>query len=331
MPLKVTFISPHRRATSGGVYAIERFAAGLARTMTVTLVVEKGDPGELPGVDTQRAGALEPDELPDADLLVVPADAKAGERLYSLPSSKGRPVLLFQGYGTPGSPVVSANLDRADVAIAVASWLIDDAARHGCRALHVPYGFDRDIFFLGPPAERRAPLVAMLVHSVEWKGTEDGLAALAEVRRAMPETQVRLFGASAPDSPFPFVGALDRGAVGELLRRSAVYVCASWEEGFGMPGLEAMACGAALATTDTKGSRDYALHGRTALVSERRDPEALAGNVLELLRDRGLRGSLATAGREYARTHFTGWPGAAKRFAAALEECAAKPREITSA
>jgi glycosyltransferase involved in cell wall biosynthesis len=331
MPVRVTFITPHRRRTSGGVYAIERFATGLARTMEVSLVVEKGPPGELPGVATHRARALEADELPDADVLIVPADARAGERLFALPASKGRPVLLFQGYGTPGSPVVSANLDRADIAIVVSRWLIDEAARHDCRAVHVPYGFDRDVFFPGQPAERRAPLVTMLVHSVAWKGTEDGLAALAEVRRAMPETQVRLFGPSQPDSPFRSIGALERGEVGEMLRRSAVYVCPSWEEGFGMPGLEAMACGAALATTDTKGSRDYAVNGSTALVSEPRDRAALAANVLELLRDRRLRGSLATAGREYARTNFVGWPGAAKRFAAALEECAALPREIASA
>ena len=40
-----------------------------------------------------------------------------------------------------------------------------------------------------------------------------------------------------------------------------------------MPGLEALACGTALATTDTKGSRDYALHEKTALDQ----PAAAAG------------------------------------------------------
>ena len=44
-------------------------------------------------------------------------------------------------------------------------------------------------------------------------------------------------------------------------------VLPSWEEGLGLPGIEALACGAALARTDTKGGRDIALDGETALVT----------------------------------------------------------------
>jgi glycosyltransferase involved in cell wall biosynthesis len=322
MALRVTFVTPHRRSTSGGVYVIDRFACGLAQSMDVHLAVQKGDPGSLPGVTVGEAPDLDPAQLPDADVLLVPADSPAAEHLYSLPPRKGRPVLLFQGYGTPGSPVVSANLKRADVAIAVASWLTGEAARYGCEAVHVPLGFDRDLFAPGPPAGRRAPLVALLAHSVSWKGTEDGLAALAEVRRAMPETQVRLFGPSRPESQFPFLESPGRDAVGELLRGAAVYVCPSWEEGFGLPGLEALACGAALATTDTKGSRDYAEHGRTALVSEPHDTDALAENVLTLLRDRHLRGDLAGAGSNYVHCTFDDWLGASARLGLALKQLA---------
>ena len=49
-----------------------------------------------------------------------------------------------------------------------------------------------------------------------------------------------------------------------MLREAAVLVLPSWEEGLGLPGIEALACGAALASTDTKGGRDYALAGETA-------------------------------------------------------------------
>lgn len=325
MALRVTFVTPHRRATSGGVHAIERFASGLADTMRVALVVQKGAPGELPGVTVSAGAALEAAQLPDADVLVVPADSGAGERLYEMPRRKGRQVLLFQGYGIPGSPIVTANLERADLVVAVASWLVEDAEAHGARAVHVPYGLDRRTFAPGPPADQRAPVASLLVHGQDWKGTADGLSALAETRRAMPETQVRLFGGHRPDSEFPFLGTLDRGQVAELLRRSGVFVCASWEEGFGLPGLEALACGAALATTDTKGSRDYAVHGRTALVSEPHDRDALAANVLKLLRDRSLRASLAAAGCEYVHGNFGTWAQASTYLAAALERFAATP------
>ncbi len=51
-----------------------------------------------------------------------------------------------------------------------------------------------------------------------------------------------------------------------------------------MPPMEAMACGAALATYDNGGCRDYARDGETALVAPRRDVGALARALQRLVR-----------------------------------------------
>ena len=40
-------------------------------------------------------------------------------------------------------------------------------------------------------------------------------------------------------------------------------------------------CGTALVTTDTGGSRDYALNEETALVSPQKNPDALKKNLYE--------------------------------------------------
>ncbi len=87
------------------------------------------------------------------------------------------------------------------------------------------------------------------------------------------------------------------------MRTCDVFVCNSWEEGFGLPGIEAICCGAALVTTDTRGSRDYAVHGTTALVSPPRDPAALTRNVISLMRDPEARLRLVAAGQAHAATH----------------------------
>ena len=166
----------------------------------------------------------------------------------------------------------------------------------------------------------------MLIHRLDWKGTDDGIAALHAVRDVRPDAHVVTFGvapvalesAEHLDSP-------GREAVADILRRSAVFVCSSWEEGFGMPGLEALACGTALATTDTKGSRDYAVHDRTALVSEPRDVDALSSNVLRLLGDARLRGEVAAAGHRLAARSFPEWPVAARAFVDALGEVVSQP------
>ena len=63
-----------------------------------------------------------------------------------------------------------------------------------------------------------------------------------------------------------------------------------------MPAMEAMMCGTALVTTDTGGSRDYALNEETALVSPIKNPEGLAKNLIRVLTNESLRLQLAEKG-----------------------------------
>ena len=64
-------------------------------------------------------------------------------------------MLFLQGRGEPGDEVVAANLDRFNVAITGARWLVEEAARHGCHAVHVRIAH-RELFFPGPRAEPAA-------------------------------------------------------------------------------------------------------------------------------------------------------------------------------
>ncbi len=76
--------------------------------------------------------------------------------------------------------------------------------------------------------------------------------------------------------------------------------------------MEAIACGAALVTTDTGGSRDYALDGKTALVSPPSQPGLLANNLFRVLNDEALRDRLADSGAQKVR-EFS-WRGSALRL-----------------
>jgi glycosyltransferase involved in cell wall biosynthesis len=287
--------------------------------MRVNLLVQEAEPVSLPGVNVQRSPALAPDTVPDADVILLYINAPAGNAFFGLPPSKGERMLMFQGYTEPGSETVKARLRRGLRVVAPSRWLTEEARRFGSRATHTPYGLDTEVFYRGPPARDRGPLVSMLCHYLDWKGTDDGIAALEIVRKARPDARFKLFGGVEPSFPAEFHQRLTRKQVASLLRESAVFVCASWEEGFGMPGLEALACGAALATTDTKGSRDYAFDGQTALVSPPRDPEALAENISRLLDDVELRNRLGAEGAEYAHGQFHPWPEAAQVMRRALE------------
>jgi hypothetical protein len=316
--LRVTLICPHQRPTTGGVYAIEQLASHLAALVSVRLLVRKPPVRRLPGVEVWVDQDLSA-ACRDTDVVVFPADMEDAGRL-ELDRADVRPIMLLQGFGTPGNPVVLANLARASEVVATSAWLAALAREHGAAAVYLPYGLDRGVFAPGRPTAERTPLVSAMTHQVDWKGGEDLLAAIAQVRHERPDAKVTLYGRAPAQGGDTFLLRPPRTEVAELLARSAVHVVSSWEEGFGLPGAEALACGAALATTDTKGSRDYAIHHRTALVSPPRDPGALAANILELLGDASLRGRLAGAGLQHVRALLPPWPEVARRFALLLGE-----------
>ena len=79
-----------------------------------------------------------------------------------------------------------------------------------------------------------------------------------------------------------------------------VFVFPSLVEGFGLPPLEAMACGVATAISDCGGVREYAHPGTNCLMFTPGDPEALAHVVERLVGDGALRAWLGAAGRDTA-------------------------------
>ena len=319
-----TFVAPHQMPTAGGVYSIQQFARNLVPMMDVNLVVRKGEPKPLPGVSMYGSETFTPGSIPDADAIVLHINAPDSETFFELPAQKGERLLLFQGYSDLGSETVRERLAMGLRVFAISRWLVEEAEGYGADVTYTPPGLDRSIFFAGPETGERPPVVAMKSHPVYWKGTADGVAALERVRQARPDVEFRIFGARERPEPLPlphtYLALGSQAEVADLFRRSAVFVCPSWEEGFGMPGLEALACGTALATTDTKGSRDYAFDGETALVSPPRDSARLADNVLRLLDDLELRRSLCAAGLDVARNRFDDWPGAAAVMGRALRK-----------
>jgi glycosyltransferase involved in cell wall biosynthesis len=79
-----------------------------------------------------------------------------------------------------------------------------------------------------------------------------------------------------------------------------IFVFSSRNEGFGLPPLEAMACGTAVVTTDCGGVRDYA-DGSNCIIVEP-EAEALVQGVSTLVLDEDLRKRLEVAGLETARS-----------------------------
>jgi glycosyltransferase involved in cell wall biosynthesis len=160
----------------------------------------------------------------------------------------------------------------------------------------------------------------MLHHDYEWKGGADGLAAVEAIRARHPELSLVAFGVKAPRARLPydeFFENLPQPRLAWLYSRCPIYLCPSWDEGLGMPAMEAMACGAALCTYDNGGCRDYAIDGRTAVVAPRRDLDALAWGLARLVEDPELRKRIARQGQDFVGNQFD-WERATARLESIL-------------
>lgn len=117
---------------------------------------------------------------------------------------------------------------------------------------------------------------------------------------------------------------LEQSALGREYAAARVFAVGSWFEGFCQPGLEALACGTPLVTTDNGGCREYAIEGETALVVEPRDARAMAGALRRVLTDRGLASRLAQNGLDLVARDFD-WERRTDEFEAVLDGVIASP------
>lgn len=128
----------------------------------------------------------------------------------------------------------------------------------------------------------------------------DHARVLAEIRARGLESWVRL------------PGYLPEPEVATLYRAASAFVFPSYCEGFGLPLLEAMACGLPAAVSDVSALPEVG--GDAALYFRPEDPEDIAAKIIRLLSDEDLRAALRARGRERARA-FTWEKTAAETLA----------------
>jgi glycosyltransferase involved in cell wall biosynthesis len=138
-----------------------------------------------------------------------------------------------------------------------------------------------------------------------------GLDDLLAVWDSLPHPRPRLIlcgDAGWGDVQLPrdaeVTGYVDRARLRELYRHARAFVYPSRYEGFGIPPLEAMACGAPVIATRTGAIPEYA--NGAALLVDPGDRDALRDALLRVLTDKSLRSELRARGPERARTYTWG-------------------------
>jgi glycosyltransferase involved in cell wall biosynthesis len=186
------------------------------------------------------------------------------------------------------------------------------------RVIHLGIDLER----LRPAGFEREPILLYPANGWPHKNHERLLEAFALVRREQPELRLVLTGSGIERLP-PRDGVEIRGHVPRddlirLFQTAQALVFPSLYEGFGLPPLEAMACGCPVAASRA-GALPEVL-GEAARYFDPTVPEEIAGGVLDVLAD-----PARLVERGLARARGFTWDECARRHDDVYEELATTP------
>lgn len=190
-----------------------------------------------------------------------------------------------------------------DLQLANSNWTADQIeVEIGHRPIVQLGGVNRDVFH--PDAvPKRYQVLCMGDGRRPWKGND----TILEAGRL---AGVPIEGYAAKN--------LEQQVLGREYAAARVFAVGSWFEGFCQPGLEALACGTPLVTTDNGGCREYAVDGETALLVAPRDAAAMAAAIRRLLDTPRLAEKLASNGLDVVERDFD-WERRTDEFAELLD------------
>ncbi|HTW90707.1 MAG TPA: glycosyltransferase family 4 protein [bacterium] len=201
------------------------------------------------------------------------------------------------------------------------------------RELYATWGVDLDLF--SPSGARSVEIhhphtILFVGRLVEQKGVRELLRAFSLVLEQEADAALVFIGDGplggeirrfmrdhCTDDRIRLLGIIPNSELPPYFRAAEITVVPSltqpvWSEQVGMVAIQSMACGTPVITTNSGSIPEFVQDGITGLLVPERNPEAMAGAILELLRDDRLRRKLATSGRAYAEKRYDAASNVAK-------------------
>ena len=171
------------------------------------------------------------------------------------------------------------------------------------RKFHV--GIDTSFFKISKGIEERDPRSVLVpLKFSKSKGAKFAIEAMNQLKKDVPGMKFSSYGdlerTEVPDY-VDYYAVPSRKKLRELYNDAAIFILPSLIEGFGLPGLEAMACGACVIATANGGSEEYLKNGINGLSIPTRDSVAIQEAAKRLVSDVDLRIKLSQNGVETAR------------------------------
>lgn len=223
-------------------------------------------------------------------------------------------------------------LDNANVVIAVSDKLKKEIIECTQKAnvVTVPNGFNVDDVYEGQSSLKdkyEGKIVILSVGNlVPTKGHEFMLHALKDIVKEFENIVYLIVGQGSYKSalvelvsklglgPYvEFLGALPHKKAMEYMSVCNIFVLPSWQEGFGVVYLEAMAHGKPVIGCKGQGIEDFVTDGVNGILVKGKDSDSLREAVLSLIRDKDYAASIGNKAKQYVMNNLT-WANNASRM-----------------
>lgn len=161
-----------------------------------------------------------------------------------------------------------------------------------------------------------APVVGVIARLADVKGHTYLIEAMGEINKVFPDAQLFIVGDGKMKERLVGLArglGISQGVIfhpgvpdtTEVLSVMDVFVIPSLDEGLGIALIEAMAAGRASIGSDVGGIKNLIKHNITGFLVRPADSKAIAGAVIELLRDDKKRESIGRAAQQFVSENFS--------------------------
>lgn len=243
----------------------------------------------------------DPNKMENADIVIATA-VRTADIVNGLPKCCGKKVYFIQGFEnwncTDEEVYASYNLGMTN--IVVANWLKNIVDAHSCKTSYLVSNCINTEVFNNKEVERRKHSIVFHYRSADYKGPKYALDTISIIKKRYSDLIVNMITTEKVNETIPkyfnIYSNISAAEVARVNNESEIFLCSSIEEGFGLPGLEAMACGCAVVSTSYKGVLEYAVDGENALLSPVRDIDAMVKNIVRLFENDDLREKISKNG-----------------------------------
>lgn len=271
-------------------------------------------------VNKVAAQEISDDFFPNADIVIATA-AQTALPISLLNKDKGKKVYFIQGYENwvISEEELLKTYQLNMINITVSKWLYEIVSKYQKKNTYcVQNPIDVDVYKIYTKCEGRNKFcIGMLYHESEFKGCKYALEAIMNLKKKYNEIELLMFG--NPELPVEYkldwIHYTQYATVEQVVKiynRCAIFVCASVEEGFGLTGLESMACGCAFVTTGYRGVYEYAENNKNSLISPVKNVTKLESNIECMILDDDFRIRIAKQANIDAQQYS--WERALKLF-----------------